>query len=342
VSSGPAPSGSDSKTENSAPRARSTICWTSTVSSLERLLRELYNRLAYLPSETHDRIEGVVPMTGRLEGKVAFVTGIGRGQGRSHTVRLAEEGADIIGVDALTDHGSIPYAMATQGDLGQTVDVVEKLDRRIVARRADVRDREELAAALADGVAQLGGRLDIVAANAGVSPAGMPLWELTSAEWDEVIGINLSGVLNTLAASIPVMLDAGHGGSIVVTSSGAALRHPPGLADYNASKAGVIALARTAANELAGRDIRVNAICPGTVDTPMVTANTGTWKLFRPDLENPTLDDAKPVFASIMPMGRPWIEPVDVSNAIVWLASDEARYVTGIVVPVDQGSANKI
>ncbi len=281
-------------------------------------------------------------MAGRLEGKVAFITGIGRGQGRSHAVRLAEEGADIIGVDALVSHASVPYPMADEADLEETVRLVEKYDRRIVAHRADVRDRDGLAAALADGVSQLGGRLDIVAANAGVSPAGAPLWELSAAEWDEVIGINLSGVFNTLAVSIPLMLQAGNGGSIVVTSSGAALRNPPGLADYNASKHGAIGLALTAANELAPRGIRVNAICPGTVDTPMVSANAGTWKLFRPDLENPTLEDARPVFASIMPMGQPWIDPADVSNAIVWLASDEARYVTGIVVPVDQGSSNKM
>lgn len=280
-------------------------------------------------------------MAGRLEGKVAFITGIGRGQGRSHAVRLAAEGADIIGVDALADHDSIPYAMASQDDLDETVRLVENQDRRIIVHRADVRDREALTAVLDDSVGQLGGRLDVVAANAGVSPRGGPLWELTSQEWDEVIGINLGGVFNTLAASIPVMLAAGNGGSIVVTSSGAALRHPAGLADYNASKSGVISLALTAANELAAQGIRVNAICPGTVGTPMVTANAGTWKLFRPDLENPTLRDAKPVFASIMPMGHPWVEPVDVSNAIVWLASDEARYVTGIVVPVDQGSSNK-
>ncbi len=281
-------------------------------------------------------------MAGRLEGKVAFITGIGRGQGRSHAVRMAEEGADIIGVDALIAHETIPYAMSDSADLDETIRLVEKYDRRIVAHRADVRDREALAAALADGVAQLGGRLDIVAANAGVSPLGGPLWELSSAEWDEVIGINLKGVFNTLAVSIPVMLAAGNGGSIIATSSGAALRNPPGLADYNASKHGVIGLAMTAANELAAQGIRVNAVCPGTVDTPMVSANSGTWKLFRPDLENPTLEDARPVFASIMPMGQPWIAPEDVSNALVWLASDEARYVTGIVVPVDQGSSNKM
>jgi SDR family mycofactocin-dependent oxidoreductase len=281
-------------------------------------------------------------MAGRLEGKVAFITGIGRGQGRSHAVRMAEEGADIIGVDALNSHETIPYPMADSADLDETIRLVEKYDRRIVAHRADVRDREALAAALADGVAQLGGRLDIVAANAGVSPLGGPLWELSSDEWDEVIGINLKGVFNTLAVSIPVMLAAGNGGSIIATSSGAALRNPPGLADYNASKHGVIGLAMTAANELAAQGIRVNAVCPGTVDTPMVSANSGTWKLFRPDLDNPTLEDARPVFASIMPMGQPWIAPEDVSNALVWLASDEARYVTGIVVPVDQGSSNKM
>ncbi|WP_322761918.1 mycofactocin-coupled SDR family oxidoreductase [Frankia sp. Cr2] len=280
-------------------------------------------------------------MAGRLEGKIAFVTGAGRGQGRSHAVRLAEEGADVIAVDALASYDTVPYAMASQADLDETVRCVEKFDRRIVARQVDVRDREALAAAVADGVAQLGGRLDVVAANAGICPPGGPLWELTSRGWDDVIAVNLTGVFHTLAVSIPLMLAAGNGGSIVVTSSGAGLRNPAGLADYNASKHGVIGLALTAANELASRGIRVNAICPGTVGTPMVTANEGTWKLFRPDLESPTLEDAKPAFARVMPMGKPWVDPVDVSNALVWLASDEARYVTGIVVPVDQGSQNK-
>jgi SDR family mycofactocin-dependent oxidoreductase len=282
-----------------------------------------------------------VTMAGRLEGKVALITGAGRGQGRSHAIRLAEEGADVIAVDALSSYGTVPYPMASPADLDETARAVEKTGRRVHARKADVRDRAGLAAAVAEGVAGLGGRLDIVAANAGICPAGGRLWELASDEWDDVIGVNLTGVFHTLAVAVPHMLAAGNGGSIIVTSSGAALRNPRGLADYNASKHGTIGLTLTAANELAADGIRVNALCPGTVNTPMVTENAGTWKLFRPDLPQPTLADAMPVFNRMMPMGGPWIEPVDVSNALVWLASDEARYVTGTVLPVDQGSQNK-
>jgi (+)-trans-carveol dehydrogenase len=277
---------------------------------------------------------------GMLDGRVAFITGVARGQGRSHAVRLAAEGADIIGVDALRDYPTITYRMGTQEDLDETVRLVEKADRRMVARVADVRDRAALAAAVTDGVEAFG-RLDIVSANAGISPPGAPLWKLSPEEWDDVIGVNLTGVFNTLAVTVPAIHTAGNGGSIIVTSSGAGLKTFYNLASYNASKFGVIGLARTLANELATERIRVNVIAPGTVGTPMVTANEAQFPLFRPDLENPTLEDCKPAFASMMPMGEPWVDPEDISNVLVFLASDKARYITGTVIPVDQGSNNK-
>ena len=278
---------------------------------------------------------------GKVEGKVAFVTGVGRGQGRSHAVRLAEEGADIIGVDALVNYGTISYDMASEADLEDTRALIEKHGRRALLSQVDVRDRNALQAAVDAGVAELG-RLDIVCANAGISPPGGPLWTISTQEWDDVIGVNLTGVFNTLAVAMPRILEAGNGGSIIVTSSGAGIRSVQNLADYNASKHGVIGLAQTLANEVAKEQVRVNVVCPGTVGTPMVTANEVQFKLFRPDLEDPTLEDCRPVYEMIMPMGHAWVDVEDISNAVVWLASDEARYVTGIVLPVDQGSANRV
>jgi (+)-trans-carveol dehydrogenase len=277
---------------------------------------------------------------GRLEGKVAFITGVARGQGRSHAIRLAEEGADIVGVDSLADFGTTAYPMPTQDDLDETTVLVEKTGRRAILSRADVRDREGLQRAVSDGVADLG-RLDIVCANAGIMPIGRPLWEISAAQWQSVIDINLTGVFNTLAVTVPPMRAAGNGGSIILTASAAGLRFGLNLGDYAATKAGVIALAKTLANEVAAERIRVNAICPGAVATPMITANEELFKLFRPDVENPTLQDCEPAFKTLMPMGGPWLAPEDVSNMVVFLASDEASSVTGTAMSVDQGTVNR-
>ena len=277
---------------------------------------------------------------GRLEGKVAFITGVARGQGRSHAIRLAEEGADIVGIDSLTDVDTAPYPMATQDDLDETTVLIEKTGHRAILSRADVRDREGLQRAVTDGVGELG-RLDIVCANAGIMPIGRPLWEISSAQWQDVMDINLTGVFNTLAVTVPAMRAAGNGGSIILTASAAALRFASNLGDYAATKAGVVALAKTLANEVAAEGIRVNAICPGTVVTPMITANEKLFKLFRPDLENPTLQDCEVAFRSLMPMGGPWLAPEDVSNMVVFLASDEASSVTGTAMSVDQGTVNR-
>jgi (+)-trans-carveol dehydrogenase len=277
---------------------------------------------------------------GRVQDKVAFITGVARGQGRSHALRLAEEGADIIGIDLLAPEPFAPYPMATDEDLDETVMLVEKTGRRMLGVRADVRDRAAVKAAVGQGIAEFG-RLDIVSASAGIAPSGGPLWEIPAEEWDAVIATNLTGVYNTLAAAVPEMIAAGNGGSIICTSSGAGMRYVPNLVDYNASKAGVVAVGKTLANELAPHGIRVNVLAPGTVNTPLVTENTAMFKLFRPDLQDPTIDDALPVFTAMMPMGKPWIEAIDVSNALVFLASDEARYITGQVLAVDQGTTNR-
>jgi len=275
---------------------------------------------------------------GLLDGKVAFVTGAARGQGRSHARRLAEEGADIIAIDACATPDWLSYPLATEADLAQTVKVVESLDRRIVARRADVRDLGAVRAALAAGVAELGGRLDIVCANAAIISQPGPTWEIDLGQWRELVDVTLTGVFVTVKAAIPHMIAAGNGGCVVLTSSGAALVSGAGLADYKAAKAGVLSLTRTLACELAGHFIRVNAICPTAVDTPMIQ-NEGLYRLFRPDLDNPGKEDVKAGFQAMNLLPIPWIDPVDVSNAIVWLASDAARYVTGVTLPVDAGNA---
>lgn len=278
---------------------------------------------------------------GRVQGKVAFITGVARGQGRSHAVRLAEEGADIVGVDSLVPDEFAPYPLGTQEDLDETTELVEKTGRRMLGIRADVRDRAALAAAVQAGVDEFG-RLDIVSANAGISPVGGMTWDLPAAEWQAVIDVNLTGVFNTVAVTVPAVQAAGNGGSIILTSSGAGLKYVPNLVHYNAAKAAVVAIGKTLANELAAQQIRVNVIAPGTVNTPLVTENTAMFKLFRPDLEAPTIEDAEPVFTMMMPMGKPWVETVDVSNAVLYLASDEARYVTGTVLPVDMGILNRV
>lgn len=276
----------------------------------------------------------------RVEGKVAFITGVAHGQGRSHAIRLAEEGADIIGVDRLDTYPWIAYAQGTEADLDETVNLVEKLGRRIVVGRADVRDREALADVLDRGISELG-RLDIVCANAGICPAGPVSWEITRQQWDDVIGVNLTGVWNTTSVAVPRLLAAGHGGSIVITSSGAGIQGVPNLADYCASKWAVIGFAKSLANEVGRSMIRVNVIAPGAVATDMVL-NDGLYRMFRPDLEHPTLDDAAAVFTQqVNAMPLPWVETVDISNAVLYLASDEARFVTGTVLTVDLGSSGR-
>ncbi|GAA4554487.1 mycofactocin-coupled SDR family oxidoreductase [Pseudonocardia xishanensis] len=277
-------------------------------------------------------------MTGRVEGKVALITGAARGQGRSHALRLAEEGADIIAVDVCAPIETVNYDPATPADLEETVRLVEKLDRRIVATQADVRDFDALQAAVDRGVSELG-RLDIVLANAGIATYG-PAAEQSEQQWETMIGINLTGVWHTAKAAIPTMTAQGSGGSIVITSSLAGIKGFPNSVSYSAAKFGVVGIARTLAHELAPHAIRVNTVHPTNVHTTMLD-NPGIYKLFRPDLDNPTFEDAKDVYSVMNLMPLPWVETIDISNAILWLASDEARYVTGISLPVDLGASAK-
>ncbi|PZF79523.1 mycofactocin-coupled SDR family oxidoreductase [Jiangella anatolica] len=268
---------------------------------------------------------------GKLEGKVAFITGAARGQGRSHAIRLAQEGADIIAVDICKQIDSVAYPMSTPEDLAETVKEVEALDRRIVAAEADVRDRDALQAAFEGGVAELGG-VDVVLANAGIAPMGV---NVRPNEWDDVLAVNLTGVYNTVEVAKQSLIERG-GGAIVITSSTAGINgiggSQPGGLGYTASKHGVVGLMRSYANVLAEHSIRVNTVHPTGVNTPMVVND-----VMQEFLQNdPSLSNA---MANALPV--PMLEAVDISNAILWLVSDDARYVTGVTLPVDAGFTNK-
>jgi SDR family mycofactocin-dependent oxidoreductase len=274
-------------------------------------------------------------MAGRVAGKVAFITGAARSQGRSHAIRLAQEGADIIAIDIAAPIESVRgYPPATEEDLAETVKAVEALDRRIVAHKADVRDPQALKSALDEGVAQLG-RLDIVCANAGIFQTS-PALELADTAWQETIDINLTGVWNTAKVALPHLMSNG-GGSIIMTSSLAGLKALGNSIHYNTAKHGVVGIMRSLANEFAQYNIRVNSVHPTTVNTIMIQ-NEQVWGLFDPDNPHPTQESAKPVFQSLNALPVPWVESVDISNAVLFLASDEARYITGVTLPVDAGA----
>jgi SDR family mycofactocin-dependent oxidoreductase len=281
-------------------------------------------------------------MTGRLDGKVAFITGVARGQGRSHAVRLAQEGADIIGIDICKQIESNPYPLSTSEDLAETVRQVEQLDRRIIARQADVRDRAALGEALADGIAELG-HLDIVIANAGILP--MAMGDPDPMDFVDAVDVDLVGVINAVAVSMPHL---GQLASVIVTGSTAGMMpnttsNPvmgPGSAGYGWAKRILISYVEELALHLAPRMIRVNCIHPTNVNTHLLH-NDGLYSVFRPDLEKPTREDVEPAFTFFQAMPIPYVEPVDISNMVLFLASDEARYVTGQQIRVDAGSLLK-
>jgi SDR family mycofactocin-dependent oxidoreductase len=274
-----------------------------------------------------------------MDGKVAFITGAARGQGRAHAVKLASEGADIIATDIAGPVDTVSYAPATPEDLADTVKEVEALDRRVVSFAADVRDHEALAGGLRDAVTELGG-LDVVVANAGIINAVRPSWELDEADWRTMIDVNLTGVWHATKAAVPHLIERGPGGSVVLISSTAGLRGIPGIAHYNAAKHGVLGLARTLANELAPHRIRVNSVHPTNVRTTMID-NPFSAKIYRPDLENPTFSDSLPALAKINMWDEPYLEVDDVANAVLFLACAESRYITGIALPVDLGMSMK-
>jgi SDR family mycofactocin-dependent oxidoreductase len=265
---------------------------------------------------------------GRVEGKVAFVTGAARGQGRAHALRLAQEGANIIAIDRCEDLDTVIYPMATDEDLAETVRLVEATGASILATKLDVRDLDGMSKAVTDGVAQFG-HLDVVVANAGICT--IQTWDdVTPAIWNEVIGINLTGVWNTCAASIPHLINAG-GGSLILTSSVAGLKGQPFLVPYAAAKHGVVGIMHVLTNELAPHHIRVNSIHPTGVNTTMGNQSGG-------NLAERIANDftVGSIFMNSLPVEL--VQPEDISNAVLFLASDEARYVTGLTMTVDAGS----
>jgi SDR family mycofactocin-dependent oxidoreductase len=281
-------------------------------------------------------------MAGRVAGKVAFVTGAARGQGRSHAVRLAQEGADIIAVDICEQIESNPYPLATEEDLAETVAMVEKLDRRIVSRKADVRHRDQLRAAVEAGLAELG-RLDIVVANAGILP--MAMGDPHPMDFVDAVDVDLVGVMNAVAVSLPHLGDFA---SIIMTGSLAAMMpntvdNPnmgPGSAGYGWAKRILMEYTEQLALQLGPQFIRVNCIHPTNVNTHLLH-NDGLYRMFRPDLANPTREDVEPAFATMQAMPVPYVEPSDISAAVLFLASDEARYITGQQLRVDAGGLLK-
>jgi SDR family mycofactocin-dependent oxidoreductase len=272
----------------------------------------------------------VAGQVGSLQGRVAFVTGAARAQGRSHAVRLAREGADIIALDICASASdTLTYAPATPADLSETVRLVEAEGRKVLAREGDIRDDVALRQLVADGVEQFG-RLDILVANAGVLGWGR-VWELTDEQWDTVIGVNLTGTWRTLRAAIPAMIEAGNGGSIVVVSSSAGLKATPGNGHYSASKHGLTALTNTLAIELGEYGIRVNSIHPYSVDTPMVEPEVMAQIFAR----HPGFLHSFPPMP-LQPKG--FMSPDEVADVVVWLAGDGAGTLSGTQIHVDKGA----
>lgn len=265
---------------------------------------------------------------GRLQGKVAFITGAARGQGRAHAVRLAREGADVIICDICSEFDTTEYPGATPAELAETVALVEKEDRRAFSRQVDVRDFGALQSLVDDGVAELG-RLDIVVANAGIDGAGFS-WEISEEEWDDLVGVNLKGVWQTVKAAIPTLIRQGTGGSIILTSSTAGRKGLPFKAHYSAAKHGVVGLCGTFAAELGEYDIRVNTIHPAGVATTMVTYQS------QQDLIASKAETLGPIFMNTLP--HMFMQPEDIAGVVAFLASDESRFMTGSQVVVDMGN----
>jgi SDR family mycofactocin-dependent oxidoreductase len=275
---------------------------------------------------------------GRVEEKVAFITGAARGQGRSHALRLAQEGADIIAVDLCQDYETVGYPMARPDDLKETARLVEEAGRRAVTAQADVRDAAQLRDALERGIAELG-RLDIVVAQAGIAPL---LGEPPLQAWSDVVNVNLIGTINAIQAALPHL---GEGASIIAVGSAAALMNMgtvdnpgenPGGTGYAYTKRALSEYVHELARNLAPRLIRANVVHPTNCNTSMLQSEP-MYRVFRPDLENPTREDAEPLFYMQQAMPVPFVEPAEISNMVLFLASDESRFVTGMQMRVDAG-----
>ena len=281
-------------------------------------------------------------MSSRLEGKVTVITGAARGQGRAHAVRFAQEGADVIALDLCKQIESNPYPLATAEDLAETQRLVEQLGRRVVTRQVDVRDRVALRDAVDAGTAELGG-LDVVVANAGILP--MAMGDPQVGDFVDAADVDLVGVMNTVSVSLPHLPD---GSSIIVTGSTAGLvpgaaDNPimgPGGAGYGWAKRTIVSYVEELALHLAPRLIRINAMHPSNCNTHLLH-NDGLYRLFRPDLEQPTREDAELTFTFFQAMPIPYVEPEDVANLALFLASDESRFITGQQIGIDGGALIK-
>ncbi|MEU0495421.1 mycofactocin-coupled SDR family oxidoreductase [Mycobacterium sp. NPDC006124] len=271
---------------------------------------------------------------GQLNGKVAFITGVARGQGRSHALTLAREGARIIGLDLCAKPTTTAYPGATEEDLHETVRLVEELGGEIFVDVADTRDFEQVRDVFDRGLARFG-RIDVVVPNAGIC-SGAKTWDISPGDWREMVDINLNGVFHTVKAAIPQLISQGDGGSIVFIGSTEALKGAENISSYAASKHGVTGLMTSLARELGRHGIRVNSVNPTCVDTHMIN-NDFVYGLFRPDLERPTRDDVIGTFEGTHLLPVPWIEPRDVSAAILYLVTEPGRYITATTLVVDAG-----
>jgi SDR family mycofactocin-dependent oxidoreductase len=268
------------------------------------------------------------------ENKVAFITGGARGQGRSHALTLARAGYDIVALDLAGELHTTAYPPSTLDDLAETEKAVEQIGRRCLTIQADVRDGTQMAAAVQEALG-LFGRIDVAAANAGILGPALPVWELTDDDWEETLSINLHGVWQTVKAVAPPMVEA-HRGAIVLTSSTMGKTATANMASYVTAKHGVLGLMRAAAVDLAPHGVRVNAVCPTTVNTDMILPSIPYFTNYK---EGATIEDAAEGFDAftLMP-GVPWVEPQDISNAVAFLVSDEARYITGTALAIDAGT----
>ncbi len=274
----------------------------------------------------------------RLDGKVALITGAARGQGRSHALRLADEGADVIAFDLCRQIESVPYPMAGSDDLVTTVDLVKSRGRRIYAAEVDVRDLDGLQEAVAAGVDVLG-RLDVVVANAGTLNDTAPMWQLSERQFQDQIDVNLTGVWKTIKATVPVLLRQGQGGAVILIGSLSGLAAAPNVGHYAASKHGVNGLMRTLSAELAPHGIKVNSINTTNVNTPMIN-NQHYNRLFAGGADGATQEDALDVLSARHALPTPFLDPIDVSNAVLYLASDDGRFITGTTHVIDAGALN--
>lgn len=273
----------------------------------------------------------------RFDGKTVVISGAARGQGRSHALRFAAEGANVVAFDGCAQFATVPYAMPGPEDLEETARLVRERGGRIVAEIADVRDARQVEAVLGQALSAFG-RVDVAVANAGIVGDFAPVWQVTDEVFRDVIDVNLIGSWHLAKAGIATMLDQGIHGAIVVTGSGASLKGLANAAPYVASKHALVGLVRTAAREAAPHGIRVNLVAPGSVSTPMFL-NDATARLFAPDDDAPGTETLLERSRAVVPMGIACVEPEDISEAVLYLASDAARYITGAVLPVDGGSA---